>query len=162
MPTLLRLVTPGEPDDQRAEAIAALIDLGPRATAAIPDLTRLLADADPAIRRQAALALGNTAPPRAARCPHWPRSKPTQIRTPAANPARRLRRSAPIGKYRDSDRRAGRMYTPQPPAAPPAATEQPYSPDFGHSSADVRSPSDGPKRVRSESSECMLLNPACT
>ncbi|MCY1011517.1 HEAT repeat domain-containing protein [Nannocystis pusilla] len=59
LPTLLRLVTPGEPDDQRAEAIAALIDLGPRATAAIPDLTRLLADADPTIRRQAALALGN-------------------------------------------------------------------------------------------------------
>ncbi|MCY0988639.1 HEAT repeat domain-containing protein [Nannocystis sp. ILAH1] len=59
LPTLLRLVTPGEPDDQRAEAIAALIELGPRATAAIPDLTRLLADADPAIVRQAALALGN-------------------------------------------------------------------------------------------------------
>ncbi|WAS93627.1 HEAT repeat domain-containing protein [Nannocystis punicea] len=59
LPTLLRLVTPGEPDDQRAEAMAALVDLGPAASPAIPDLARLLTDADPAIRRQAARALGN-------------------------------------------------------------------------------------------------------
>ncbi|MBZ5707844.1 hypothetical protein [Nannocystis pusilla] len=59
LPTLVRLATPGEPEGQREEAMAAIVDLGPRAAAAVPDLARLLADHEPAIRRQAALALGN-------------------------------------------------------------------------------------------------------